>query len=840
MKNLKRIIISIFILSCFLTAGSLVSFANTPTALDTNVLMPSSYQEYFELNSPTDIYYDSEITAVLEVTELNGGQKQTRLVTYSNGTYKTAVFDFTLSQLCRFGNFLITAKESRPYLIDINTLTISSLDIKDIDGNDIDIHCFSANSNYFATKNKAGISIYKVTALPTTVTFEKLENTIYGVTSSDSTKIALNEENHVLYIKNNGKLANYHFDENTPTPDEISYDFFKPDGIITDIIANGEFFYVLSSDSLQKLNIENGTQIKEKYLVLDEEKIDDLVSPKSMVFKDGNLLISDNVCNKLVELSSEDLSYTGFAVTTVANADNRLTANTKDISVSGNKIAILNGENSFTVKNEQDFTVYSDLSIKPSFIALGKNKVALTENSTLIFVDLLTKEETQISLETHYPLTSICYAGGKFYLSTYEKVFIVNEDSCLVENSYSITLSLDNVLTADVDGNVYVYSKNNLNSPIISKYDKLGNKTLEFNLTYESIDLGVDLNGNVYSLADNNILEYVKDGVNNVFELTISQNLPTDSVATSLALSYDNDNVYFLFNGKGFVLYASDAKNDSIVSVVIPTDFALTGDTANAVDTLKLYNLIEGANVYEVSTDYSGETFKYLNLSKADKTDYVYAGTAYSKTSNGTNDLLVLVNENHMILIKSSDATLKQLNVAPDITNGFTGTKFNLYYYPILTLDGLYSLSDATLNKNTAITIGALIEINGRSFYYVTVNGKSGYIIKTAVTEKLAEQFVCEQFAYKTLKQTEIYKDATMSEVLTVTDSKFKVKATATSEEIYYVEFTAENGDTISGFVYASDFTVDGKNAVRNAVIIAILALAVTATSIFFIYRKKR
>ncbi len=847
MKKFLTFIISILTLTCILSASSVYSFADTQsnTKLETEIVLPSTYQEYFELFSPTDIYYDNEVTAILEVTEFENGQKQTRLIVYKNGEYKTATFPYTLSQLWHFGNFLVTAKNSRPYLINLDTLEISEKALNDSEENEIDIHCFAANSKHLATKNKSGIFIYKVTVLPDTLKFEKLSNTIGGVASSDNTKIAINENNDIFYFKLNGKLASYKFFENGQSPDEKEYEFFKPDGVITDIIADNNYFYVLSSDSLQKIDIENEEAKALAYLKNSENVISDLKSPKSMTFKDGNVLIADNNCNKIVELSSKDFSYTGFAITTTASANNRLTANTKDISVLGEKIAILNGKNGFTVTDGKTFNISndSDKLASASNIALGEEKVAFTNSNELYFVDLTNKEIEQIDVENYDNITSIAYASGNFYLSTYQNIFIVSEfivsETEKKVEKFSVPNNLTNLLTADVDGNIYVYSKT-IESNIITEYNSKGATLDTFNLTYESKDLGVDVNGNVYSLSNGNVIEYFKNGSAKTAELDISKNLPEGVNATSMAISYDSQKIYFLFDGKGFILSTEFAENDAITNVSVPSNFALTGSVANDVNTLKLYNLKENSNIYEISTNYSGETFIYENLSQADKSDYVYAGIAYCKTSYGEHPFLILANENRLILIKQNDATEKTIDLTADISSGYTGTKFNLYYYPILTSNGLYALENATLAKNTAINVLAEVEINGRSFYYASVDGKNGYIIKTAVIETLAEQFVRGKFSYKNLMSCNIYTDATMSEVATSLTQKTTVKATKVENDIYCVEFTTESGETINGFVYEKYFTKNGEKAVRNAIIIGILAFSVSATSIFFIYRKRR
>lgn len=57
---------------------------------------------------------------------------------------------------------------------------------------------------------------------------------------------------------------------------------------------------------------------------------------------------------------------------------------------------------------------------------------------------------------------------------------------------------------------------------------------------------------------------------------------------------------------------------------------------------------------------------------------------------------------------------------------------------------------------------------------------------------------------------------------------------------MYYVEYTAVDGTTAFGYVSGDCFLARGKHAVRNAVIIVLVTLSVTATSFYFINRKTK
>lgn len=75
-----------------------------------------------------------------------------------------------------------------------------------------------------------------------------------------------------------------------------------------------------------------------------------------------------------------------------------------------------------------------------------------------------------------------------------------------------------------------------------------------------------------------------------------------------------------------------------------------------------------------------------------------------------------------------------------------------MYYYPVLTKSGEYKLSEVQrLKTDQEIEIGGKVSVNGKEFYYVSANGAEGYVPADFVTEKLAQAYDRETFAYKTV-----------------------------------------------------------------------------------------
>lgn len=301
-----------------------------------------------------------------------------------------------------------------------------------------------------------------------------------------------------------------------------------------------------------------------------------------------------------------------------------------------------------------------------------------------------------------------------------------------------------------------------------------------------------------------------------------------------MAMSFDNGKIYFLFNGYGFILSTTEAENDNINDIPVPADFRLTDTTAKPLAEFKLNTLKENKNVYVM--DYAEGKFTFKEMRKSDGREYVYAGE-----SEGFAILL----GDEIILVKTADREEKIPSTESDVRKGYAATDVYMYYYPVLTKSGEYKLSEVQrLKTDQEIEIGGKVSVNGKEFYYVSANGAEGYVPADFVTEKLAQAYDRETFAYKTVnaggkKTVTVYADPAMTETADTLDAAIKVKAHPTANaEVYYIEYDV-NGETAGGYVYARDFKTEGKHAVRNAVIISLVALSVAVTSLYFVNRRR-
>lgn len=818
-----------FFICAFALAGlfalNTASASYAEDGLATEIELPSSYLEYRDLSAPRDVYYDEDVTAVIE-----GAEDDKTLVIYYQGLFKEIALS-NASQIARIGGQLIYQQDSSFYAYSLADGTAKQL--KDAEGSVITGSYFCLNESYFLVFSTNLVKIYRPTGTADELSFTNTGKTITA--NATANPITVNAKNDVFYFSDN-RLYRQNLD-NAEIRDEYgAYDTTTN----SRLLADNNYLYISSANGVSRLRLSDKAREDVAKVSAEESALGDILSPVGMAFRKGNLLIADTACDKIVEYDPETASFTGWAIATTANADNRLTVSTPDVSLNGDTYAVLNG-NGLTVTDGDVFTRYDlqkmNAAGAPTTVALGDRYAALIVNSKLAFIDLEADEESAEIIYyagdgAAFTPIDIAYSCGSFYMTTYAypyTTFYKIEESDL--NTSVKALQIENLIetfTVDIDGNIYT-----LIDRTVSKYTE---KSLISGVTFteKPLKIGVDLNGNVYALLSGNTLEYYRGDEKKTAKLNVSPNLPAEAEATAMAMSFDNGKIYFLFNGYGFILSTAEAENDNINDIPVPADFRLTDTTAKPLAEFKLNTLKENKNVYVM--DYAEGKFTFKEMRKSDGREYVYAGE-----SEGFAILL----GDEIILVKTADREEKIPSTESDVRKGYAATDVYMYYYPVLTKSGEYKLSEVQrLKTDQEIEIGGKVSVNGKEFYYVSANGAEGYVPADFVTEKLAQAYDRETFAYKTVnaggkKTVTVYADPAMTEKADTLDAAIKVKAHPTANaEVYYIEYDV-NGETAGGYVYARDFKTEGKHAVRNAVIISLVALSVAVTSLYFVNRRR-
>ena len=804
--------------------------AEEPLTLDTAIELPSSYLEYRKLNAPRDIYYDDEVTAIL--------QADNTIVLFRNGAFAEIGGNSNLSKVRRAGNALIIQQGASVMTYSLSEGGALQNAMYD-DGTGVlsplAYSAFDVNDRYLVAYAGTQIDLFSITygadGIPVFVEKRNLSSA-----AGDVNHIALNDQNDVFFFDKSNKLS--YFNVETPGNVRSFGNFTTPTGIVAD---DANVYIANEQDGLLRVSVADGTQNIIVQRAVEETTLEDLVAPAGLALKDGNVLVCDTACNKVVEYGYDAESgrygYSGFAITTTAEAYNRLTVSTPSIALAGERKAVLNG-NGVLYYDGNKYRTFSLTGVgNATEIALGNDYAALIAGNRLLFLNLT--DGTLLPYGGAYSAApmQLAYANGIYYFSTYTypdtTVFQVSEASVGGVLSESETALIKGILiddfVTDIDGNLY-YLKDDVVRPAMDT-DRLQR------FSEKPVDIGVDLNGNVYALLSDNRVEYYKDGVLQTKTLTVhGENLPSDAKASAMAMNFDNEKIYFLFNGYGFILSTSEAENASITDIAVPADFTLTGESATDAAEFRIVIPETGKNLYLIENAVS-DVFSYRSLAHSDGREYVYGGE--------TETFFILLGEENA-LVKKSDATIiNAYNAAAD-RRAYTATSVCLYYYPILTDDGRYALVDTDrLPSKCEISVAGTISVNGRTFYFTTYQGVYGYIPADFLTFELAQTPENERFSYRTLNAGKngvtVFADEALSAVAEILYENIQVKAFATgTENVYYVEYTRADGSLGSGYVIDDSFLVNGAHAIRNAVILILVALSVTVTSFYFINRKQK
>jgi len=445
-----------FFICAFALAGlfalNTASASYAEDGLATEIELPSSYLEYRDLSAPRDVYYDEDVTAVIE-----GAEDDKTLVIYYQGLFKEIALS-NASQIARIGGQLIYQQDSSFYAYSLADGTAKQL--KDAEGSVITGSYFCLNESYFLVFSTNLVKIYRPTGTADELSFTNTGKTITA--NATANPITVNAKNDVFYFSDN-RLYRQNLD-NAEIRDEYgAYDTTTN----SRLLADNNYLYISSANGVSRLRLSDKAREDLAKVSAEESALGDILSPVGMAFRKGNLLIADTACDKIVEYDPETASFTGWAIATTANADNRLTVSTPDVSLNGDTYAVLNG-NGLTVTDGDVFTRYDlqkmNAAGAPTTVALGDRYAALIVNSKLAFIDLEADEESAEIIYyagdgAAFTPIDIAYSCGSFYMTTYAypyTTFYKIEESDL--NTSVKALQIENLIetfTVDIDGNIY-------------------------------------------------------------------------------------------------------------------------------------------------------------------------------------------------------------------------------------------------------------------------------------------------------------------------------------------------------------------------------------------------
>lgn len=857
-KQTKRYLLIISLI-LFLTAVTAVFFAgknisakaqNTPTL---TLYSPSEYYEYYLIGEPKSVYEDDNYYAFTHTYGASNENKSLVIFYKQTSEYKI------IESLTNPGQITIVygvdtavmLYQENHQLLGYDLTNKAVIEVLCENPSDstpaVNLSNFSHCGDYFAISGENSITLCTYSFDNGKVIFTETE---YKLSTTNSSIVAINSTDLYyavggdLYYGKISSLLNNSFEN-----EKLTANTYTP----TYITASENKLYAVHSNGIVVFDKSNGFNKSAYQLTFDTSlglgKIQKAVSLSLY----GNTLLIANETRTIQKFDATTLTFLGKATATTEDSFNRIPSTAKAMDIYDKTLSVLSPTKIIvTNTNTKEFKSISidvgSSSYTPNMIASGKNTVAIANSGEIRIYSYQSNGNYQKAETSN--LVSCDYQNGLYYFLSMNnggEIYVYNEDGILQKTitDFSNIITGGSLLAIDVDGNINVYVSNN--NGVYRFTTNENNKAVKISdtpyiLSKSSIKIATDLDGNVYSLCDQNIIEKVDIATGTVSEtsLLLNTNLDkkhtgiTDTDAISFALNYDSKEVYFILSGQSLILKTADLDNRSITYITGANQMVLNGE--NATNELKKVTLT-GKNLYKVTVGESA-TFNYIEKTVASGKEYLILGETDGYT-------LLLSEELYLIKSEQLPTPVNPIK-SSNKTTLFVAGGVNLYYYPVLSVDNLYTLK--TLGETVRIENGASLSvlgevtINSNKFYLVTVNvgGQTykGYAPAEFLRDTLIENDVYSNLTHVTVKANAVLYAEDKTTILYTFTTDTLVRSYGEKDNYHFVELVTTDG-AIKGYILSTDIKVVKDNTIRNAVIIITITVAITATALFLIHKKK-
>lgn len=557
---MKKKLITIFLIVatvCALGVGAIAAHAENGgtdgDTAETRLFLPSSYEQYLELENPSDFAVNERYIAVADKQENSAVfyiyDRQSNFPSYNIYSYETSRDISSLNLYsCSEGDYLFFIETGNyVYYIPLQDLSRGRIPF---DGfNDTAV-------NNPSTMLIHGNGIYS--AVQTDTNFQLRYTTLNGLTAETTTTI---EES--ILCTNRPAFASFGdsmymaADDSiyllTPTSADL---LFKVNRSINSFVMRGEkandivyidrdgYLYIGNNDvSGKQLNVSVIKNIPSVFSVHSSETF--------------FLLQEDNI----VTYDTSVPSFIDYAIGKYSNSANRIGQNASDISVNGNRIAIADTANSRVLiaeKRTDGSYVYSQIQtdeVSPTLVCAGESSVFISDGSAAFlysYSDLETPSASFQREEFSGTIYACTYSYGTYYIVTSGNqgaVTLSEQNKALERYDFSAAATS---ITSDIYGNLYLFINNAVYRYSPEEFISNGNGTLLYAFVGNSVKLLSDFAGNIYAQTDDGV--YLRSDSGNVSVFTPSDLSSlvyyggTPTIA-SFAFGFENGDVYILSDG---------------------------------------------------------------------------------------------------------------------------------------------------------------------------------------------------------------------------------------------------------------------------------------------------
>lgn len=836
--------------------------SDTDTAAELELFLPESYEQYLELENPSDFAINDSYIAVADKSSndnsciyiLNRTAENAQYYRYvHNSNNVLSSLNFYEADGKTFLFFLETG--GTLYYIDCSAPETAS-QIEQISPYSI---IFSGNDVYYASATDASANIFHTTVSASGGQITIAQGTQLNQIPYSTSRPVFSSYRGTVYFAAGREIY-------TCSPTDEPRERFTVNYSVYNFSITGtndfDLIYISMDNYLYFRNSD--TQAEPRDLNYTGVRLDESANLAYIVTSAGRILRYDLNAG----------SFDNYEIAHYSDSDNRI-GDSQDVSVYGGKVVIADtGNERIVLHSDGNYTTFDGISA--NFVCAGSENFLAVTNTEIYLYDYGGGAPTAVDGISARTVAAAAYSYGYYYListdgsssSTYE----VDAATGQITRSGSIAprTSVTDI-AADLFGNIYVLSSGYVNKYTGEQFFAAGNPETVAEFSTATIEIVVDYAGNLYGLTENTVCA---GGSSTAVNLDFSTIAYSNEAKQAVSFTFDIESGDMYILSDGFIAKADLGANapSSLNSIAADGLYASLHGAPSGEDDAKnmLVSVPAGSVLLPVadtgSITESTDIFPYTSFSRTEEARTgvrvceLAAGTvvAFYRYAPSTEEGIAPTREYTLALVLDGDLSAigGYTEETPPYT-GYTTNEVGLYRFPLLRTGGetIYSNDATRLSRSTRVavygTLQSLADENAPGYgldfdyYFVaaTIDGETVYgFIPTnyVLNYDASASWEGTEFTFRNVARGETITLYSGEQFIELSDEEqVKVFGEPNAENLVYVTYTDESGTVWSGQVDADLLYEAGPSTLVILAVVAVVTAAVLLSTCYLILRKQ-
>ena len=853
------------------------------------LFLPGSYEQYLELESPSDFAINDNYIAIAD--NLSTGNSRIYLYTRNGANSAYSVYQHENSN--ELSSLNLFEYDGKTYLFFLETGGyIHGIDCTDIGGEPLQIE-FTSNpialiikerEVYYAESSGNSTNIFHSSLTEQDGVFQITGANQLNDNALESGRATFTVYGDSVYLATANQIS-------VCTPEGIDTGDYKASHYIASFAVvggnDGEIIYTTEDGYLYFLDSNENYLYDTDFRYTGVEYSDGTEGTFVYIYATNGSILRYRINEENLTSSSFD----DYEITKYSDRDSRI-SNASDISIYGEKLVIADRGNRRVVVYDGQYS--SEAPQKPSaeesnpnpietptLVCAGeKNYLVITDSMNAFLYDYGSGSPTVHQLSAS--AISATYANGKFYIicsngNTYE----LDSETAEISDPGTPAITAPKNIAADLFGNIYVLTQSGqVNAYTVEQFLSQSAATSERVATFDADvkKIAVDYAQNIYGIGDSAIY---KNDRNTSNQIDLSSLVYSEDAITPVSFTFDIESGDMYILSDGFIAKADlgAGSPESLENIAADGLYEKLHGTPTADDAATmLVSVPAGSVILPVAasgsiTD-STDVFPYTSYTRTDEIRvgvrvctleagtvvalYSYTPSEQAGTAPAREYTMVLVLDDKRSTDDDPEILTDCYTEEESPATGYTTNTVGLYRFPLLQAgsDTIYSggLSDR-LPKSTRLAIYGRISSPANEdspgygldfdYYFVAanVNGNTVYgFIPTnyVLGYDTSASWDGEEFSFRYVARGEaitLYNGELSLELSN--EEQVKVYGEPNEENLVYVTYTDAEGTVWSGMVNA-DLLYEATNSTLVILaVVAVVTAAVLVSTCYLILRKQ-